>query len=173
MLRTLADMFYNKDYAIQWLKSKSPSEEIVFASAATILETEKASPVSWSLKRLFQHRGVVMITQNQLALKDGLVSVSTVFFLFFFIVSFIGFLQSQDWNSVFAIIVFGGLILQRFPYQQQIPLKDIQKVEVSEISGITGKYSLLTIYLKNKAINIVPVQILKKEIVELISTQIK
>ena len=173
MLRTLSDKLYGKGSAIKWFKSKNPGEEVVFASAATILETKENISTGWSLRRLFQHRGVVMVAQNQIALKDCLFSVSTVVFSFFFIISVMAFLQSQDWSSILAVIVLGIYIFQRFPYQQQILLKDVQKIETSEVSGITGKYSLLTIYLKDKTVNIVPAQILKKDIIELITSRAK
>jgi hypothetical protein len=83
MLRTLTDKLYSKDSAVKWFKSKNPDEEIVFSSAATILETKEATSTGWSLQRLFQHRGVVIVTQNQIALKDSLFSISTIFFSVF------------------------------------------------------------------------------------------
>ncbi|GEM_PF-2736963 len=70
MLRALTDTLYNKNAAINWLKKKYPEEDIVFASAATILETNKATPTGWSLRRLFQRRGVLIIgmVHNRLTL---------------------------------------------------------------------------------------------------------
>lgn len=173
MLRTLTDVLYSKGLAVKWLKSKNPDEEIVFASAATILETKESTSTGWSLQRLFQHRGVVIVTRNQIALKDGLFSLSTVFFSAFLIFSIISFLQNQDSSAFLAIVVFGIFIAQRLPYERQIPLKDIQKVSLSELRSFTGKYSLLTIHLKDKAINIVPAQNLKQDVVELISSHPK
>ena len=58
MLRTLTDVLYSKGLAVKWLKSKNPDEEIVFASAATILETKESTSTGWSLQRLFQHREI-------------------------------------------------------------------------------------------------------------------
>lgn len=173
MLRTLADMLYSKGLAVKWLKRKNQGEEIVFVSAATILETKESTSTGWSLQRLFQHRGVVMVTRNQIALKDSLFSVSTVFFSIFLIFSIASFLQNQDSSAFLAIVVFGISIVQRLPYERQILLKDIQKVSISELRSFTGKYSLLTIYLKDKAINIVPVQNFKQDVMELISSHAK
>ena len=173
MLRTLTDVLYSKGLAVKWLKSRNPDEEIIFASAATILETKESTSTGWSLQRLFQHRGVVIVTRNQIALKDGLFSLSTVFFSVFLIFSIISFLQNQDSSAFLAIVVFGIFIAQRLPYERQIPLKDIQKVSISELRSFTGKYSLLTIHLKDKAINIVPAQNLKQDVVKLISSHAK
>lgn len=173
MLRTLAEILYSKGLAVKWLRGKNPNEEIVFASAATILETRGSTSTGWSLQRLFQHRGVVMVTRNQIALKDSLFSLSTVFILILLIFSIISFLQIQDSSAFLAIVVFGISVAQRLPYERQIPLKDIQKVSIRELRSITGKYSLLTIYLNDKAINIVPAQNLKQDVVELISSHAK
>jgi hypothetical protein len=170
MLRTLTDKLYSKGSAVKWFKSKNPDEEIVFSSAATILETKEATSTGWSLQRFFQHRGVVIVTRNQIALKDSLFSISTVFFSVFLIFSITIFLQNQDLSAFLGVVVFGIFIVQRLPYEKQIPLKDIQKINIRELRSFTGKYSLLTIHLKDKAINIVPAQNFKQEIVDLISS---
>lgn len=64
MQKSSANKLYGTDSVIKWMKSKYPEEEIVFASAATILETNKTVPVGWSLQRIFQHRGAVIITKK-------------------------------------------------------------------------------------------------------------
>lgn len=68
MLRKLTDRLNSTNAAVEWLRSKYPEEEIIFVSAATILETDKVAPVGWSFRRLFQRRGVLVLTRNQLAL---------------------------------------------------------------------------------------------------------
>jgi flagellar biogenesis protein FliO len=79
-------------------------------------------------------------------------------------------LQNQDLSAFLGVVVFGIFIVQRLPYEKQIPLKDIQKINIRELRSFTGKYSLLTIHLKDKAINIVPAQNFKQEVVDLISS---
>ncbi len=169
MLRTLTDKLYGKNATIRWFKRENPAEEVLFASAATVLETKEKTSTGWSLQRLFQHRGVVIITRNQIVLKSSFISISTVLFSFFLIISINSFLQTQDPSSLLGIIVFSLLIAQRFPYNKQIYLTDIEQINTKGVSGLTGKYSLLTIYVKDKAINIVPAQHLDTEVIETIS----
>ncbi len=170
MLRTLADRLYSKSSAIKWFKRKYSDEEIFFASAATILETKKNAPIGWSFQRIFQHRGVVIITRNQLVLKDGLFSFSFILYLSLLIFALYTLFESQDWSYLFAVIVFSVPVVQFRPYQQYIPFKDIQKAKLGSVSGIFTKGSLLTVYLKDKTVNIVPAQILSEEIKHIISS---
>ncbi len=171
MLRKLTDRLNSTNAAVEWLRSTYPEEEIIFASAATILETDTAAPVGWSFRRLFQHRGVLMLTRNQLALKDSFFSLFTVFYLFVLIAALAMFFRSQDWLYLLLVVVSSAFILQRLPYQQQIPLKDIRDVTLGSVRGITAKGSLFTVYLKDKAINIVPAQILPEEVMHVISSR--
>ncbi len=171
MLRTLADRLNSTNAAVDWLRSRYPEEEIIFASAATILETDKAAPVGWSFQRLFQRRGVLILTRNQLVLKDSFFSLFTAFYLFVLIASLAMFLRSQDWLYLLLVVLSCAFILQRLPYQQQIPLKDIREVKLGSVRGITAKGSLFTVYLKDKAINIVPAQILPEEVIQAISSR--
>jgi hypothetical protein len=164
MLTTVADRLNSTNAAVKWLKRKHPEEEVVFASAATILETNKAVPVGWSFQRLFQRRGVLILTRNQLVLKDSFFSLFTVFYLFVIIASLAMFLGSQEWLYLLFVIPSSALVLQRLPYQQQIPLNDIREVKLGSVRGITAKGSLFTVYLRDKAINIVPAQILPEEV---------
>ena len=65
----IIDQLSNLNYLVNRLKSKYETEEIVFASAATILETKSTHAVGWSWKRLFQRRGVVIFTDRRLHLQ--------------------------------------------------------------------------------------------------------
>jgi hypothetical protein len=71
LLRTLTDQLYSLNTVVKKVKEKYPDEEIIFASAATILETKKLTPVGWSFQRFLQRRGVIVITRNRLLLEDS------------------------------------------------------------------------------------------------------
>lgn len=159
---------YGTDNVINWVKSKYPEEEIVFASASTILETRKIVPVGRSLQRIFQHRGVVIVTKNQIILKS-LFSLSTLFYLSLLVFSMVALWESKDWSYLFGIIFFGIVATAALPYHKQIPLNEIREIELGSVKGITKTASLLTIYLENKSINIVSAEILKEDVVSLIS----
>jgi hypothetical protein len=173
----LANIFYSKNSVIKWLKGKSPEDEIVFSSVATILETKESAPVGWSFQRIFQHQGVVIITRNQLAMKNSSFFLPTVFFGLLILIS-LSMFQSQDFNSIcggiLGITFFSIPILRQcIPYQRQIPLQDILEVKQGDVRSMTGKYSLLTISMKDKTINIVPTKNFPNEVVELLIPRTK
>ncbi|HNE06362.1 MAG TPA: hypothetical protein PKJ84_08870 [Anaerolineales bacterium] len=170
----LRNFFYSKNSATKWLKKVDPNEELVFSSVASILETKESAPVGQSFKRFFQHSGVVLITQNQIAVKNSIFFLPTVFFGFLVFVSLLTIL-SKDENNLFGgilgLVVFSTPILRQcVPYKKQIPLQDIIKVKLSSVSGFTGKHQLFTITLKDKTLNIVPTQTMPGEVIELLSS---
>lgn len=170
MLRALTDTLYSKNAAVNWLKKKHPEEDIVFASAATILETNKATPTAWSFHRLFQRRGVLILTRNLLVLKDNFFSLFTIFWLVIFVSSLIMLFRYPGLNALVLLGLSGVFILQRLPYQQKIPLSDIQNAELNSVQGISTKGSLLTVSWRGKTINIVPAQLLDEELIRMISS---
>ena len=170
MLRTLTDKLYSKHAAVKWLESNYPEDEIVFASAAGISEVKKGASTGWSFQRFFQkHRGVILITRSQIVLRSSIISLSFVFYMFLFILSVVLLIESRDWLYLPAVLVFGIVIAQFLPYQQHILLKDIRRTKLGLVHGIFTKSSLLTIYVKNKEINIAPAQFLSEDVFQVIS----
>jgi len=169
MLRSLADNLYSKNSAVKWLKNQFPEEEIIFASAATLLETKDAGSIGWSFRRLFQHRGVVIITRTQLAFKSRLLSFSAILYLFIFVLSLVLLFRNHDWDYLLPVILFGILTAQFLPCQKQILLKDIRKVKLGTVQGLFSQGSLLTVYAKSTVFNIVPAQFLSQEVMQVIS----
>lgn len=168
MFRNLADWLNSVNSARNWVRSKYPDEDILFASAATILEMRGASPVGWSLKRFLQRRGTVVFTRKQVFLRSSFFSLFTLFHLVM-VVSFLALsFKTQDFTYLILSLPFGLLILQRLPYQKQIRVESIASVNLGSVQGITGRGSLLTIALADRAINIVPAQILPEEVVQLL-----
>jgi hypothetical protein len=173
MLRSLADNLYSKNSAVKWLKNQFPQEEIIFASAATMLETQDSAPVGWSLRRLFQHRGVVIITRKQVVFKNSLLSFSAMLYLFLLFFSLMMLLQSRDWDYL-PVVIFAGLLVSQFlPYQKLIQLKDIRQVQLQNVRGLFATGSLLAIFVKNKVFNIVPAQLLTEDVIQVISSRKK
>jgi hypothetical protein len=165
MLRTLADKLYGKASVVEWFKSKNPNEEVLFASAATVLETSDVAPVGWSFQRLLQRRGVVIVTKNQITLKNNLFSLSAITYLFLFVLSLVMLIGSQDWDYLLGVIVFGMFTAQFLPYEKQILVRDIQRMKLGTVRGIVSKGSLLTVFCKGKSVNIVPAQLLSEDVV--------
>src|ERR1051325_6607491 len=144
MLRTWANILYNTTGALKWLANQHPKDKDIFASAATFLETKRGFPVRWSLQQVLQHRGVVMISKNQIAFKDSFVSFPFLINFAFLVLSIITWLQSQQWLFLFGVLIFGILAKQFLSYQLQIPAKDVQDIKVGVVPGVLGKSSLLT-----------------------------
>jgi len=162
MLRTWADKLYNITAALKWLEHKHPKEKVTFASAATLLVTKRGFPIRWSFQQVLQHRGVVMISKNQIAFKDSFISFPFVINAAFLILSVITWLQSQQWLFLFGVLIFGVLAKQFLPYQLQIPAKEIQDIKVGVVSSVLGKSSLLTITTRSRVFSIVPSQIINE-----------
>lgn len=169
----LSNLLYSKNSAIKWLKSNNPEDEVVFSSVATTLETKDSAPVGWSFQRIFQHEGFVIITRSQLVVKNGISFFRIIFFGFLIFIS-LSMFQSRDFNSIcggiLGLTFFSIPILRQcIPYERKIPLQDIVEVKLGDTRSITRKYQLFTVSLKDKTLNIVPVQKVPSDIVELLS----
>jgi hypothetical protein len=79
------------------------------------------------------------------------------------------FFRTQEFLHLILVILFIPLILQRLPYQRKVELKDIQEVKVRSIQGLTATGSLLTVIMKDRAINIVPTQLISEEVIQVIA----
>jgi len=165
MLGAFVDFLNNANGAAKRLKREYPKEEIVFASAVTILETTETSPVGWSFKRFLQRRGVAVFSQDYLFLDSSLWSLLTLLHLI--LIAFV--ITESIQNESHAFLLLGIIpllyILQRLPYRKRIAIKDITNANVNSVQSLTGLYSLLTIHLADKAINIVPARPLPEEVV--------
>jgi hypothetical protein len=63
------------------------------------------------------------------------------------------------------------IVLQRLPYQREIHLREIEEVKLGSVRGITMEASLLTVLVDGKAINIVPAQVIPREVVEILAKE--
>ena len=101
-----------------------------------------------------------------------------LFFFGFLVFISLSMFQSQDFNSLcggaLGLTIFSIPILRQcIPYQRKIPLQDITEVKLGSTRGITRKIQLLTVSLKDKTLNIVPVQNIPNDVVELLSPHTK
>ena len=168
MWQSFVDKLYNKDCAVKWLKSKNPDEEIVFASAATILEANEDAPIGLSTKRVLQKRGVLIITRNQLVLKNSVISATNIGYFLFLIYSLVLVVVEKNWLFIIPAAFFCIGIAQRWSFEKHILLSDIQDVKLEEASSMRGKYPLLIVYLAGKVIQIMTAQILNQDILQAI-----
>ena len=168
MWQSFIDKLYNKDSAVKWLKAKNPDEEIIFASAATILETNEDAPVGLSTKRILQKRGVLIITHNQLILKNSSISATNIGYFLFLVYSLVLVIVEKDWLFMIPAAFFCIGIAQRWSFEKRILLDDIQDVKLEEASSLRGKYPVLMVYLAGKVIQITTAQIPNQDILQTI-----
>ena len=154
----IIDQLSNLNYLVNRLKSKYGTEEIVFASAATILETTSTQAVGWSWKRLFQRRGVVIFTDRRLHLQASTWSVATLLYVILILLFILQFSRTGDLLYLLLCGLAVPFILQRLPYQRDILLEDIPSVMLGLVQGATARATLLTVTLGSRAIQVVPAQ---------------
>lgn len=168
MLRSLEDILFSKNLVVRWWKHQSPKEEIVFASAAVLLETNDTAPVGWSFRRIFQHRGVVVITQNQIVFKNSLLSILAIICMVMLVLSILMLIQYPDWHYLPQVIILGLLAAQFRPFQKSIQIEDVQQINLKTVQGLFSTSSVLIILERGEVFQIVPAQLLSENVMQLI-----
>lgn len=168
MWNSFVGMLYNKDSAVKWFKGKNPDEEIVFASAATFLETNGDTPVGLSTKRFFQKQGVFILARTQLVFKANAFSLTAIVYFLFLVYSLILMFAEREWSFIIPALFFFAGLAQRRPFEKHVRVDDIQDVKLEEIISMRGKYPIIMIYLAGKVIQIVTAQVPNREILEAI-----
>lgn len=169
MLKSFADKVNNTISAVNWLKSEFPDDEIVFASAATATETKSVTPVRW-YQQILERYTTLVITKNQLVLKNNLVSPVTVFYAFVLIASVVTYLVSKDWQILLLVPLALLHIWFRLPYERQLPYTEIRKVMLDSRSSARTE---LIIDMKEKVIHTVFAQTLPQKAWKVITSRTK
>lgn len=184
----------NTNSVAKWFKRRYPGEQILYVSPMTVLEGEDGVHVGRSLRRVFQRRGIVIITRQLLLLKSKFLSLYTFVYLGIAIVllsialgiqyllyPFYRELVNNRFGALLVLAIFlpsffllmwsaifGLPVFQRRPYQEEIALHDIRDIEVSTYQGLTGKYASLIITAGEKTLNIVAVKTLPEDVIQVI-----
>ena len=134
MMKSFVDKFNNTKIAVNWLKRESPEDEIVFASAARVIET-KGIVLKW-YQRIAGRQVIFILTKDQLVLKSPLVSSATIIYIVGIIVFSIFYILSKE-LSILALALLGLLqMLQQLKYQQWIFDEDIRKIILDSRSDV-------------------------------------
>lgn len=168
MLRSLVGKLNSMQVALATARKKFPAEEVLFASAATILETKLDSPVGWSFQRLFQRRGHVVLTSGHILLKSSFLSYYTVIYLGITLIFLFNYYRTAEPGNLLIVFLMGIFIYQRLPYQKEIRLEEIQNVRVGLVRGVSGRGNLITLYLEEKTIDVIPTRMFPEDIDRLI-----
>jgi hypothetical protein len=135
MLKSFVDRLSNINIAINWLKRESPDDQIIFVSAATVIESGSIAPVKWYHQ--LSARGVILIlTKNQVAFKKTLFSPLTVFYILIISLFLIIFIMGKQW-SIFLLAFLAFLdFLLHLSYRRKIQYNDIRKIMLDAREGI-------------------------------------
>jgi len=154
MLAKLIDLMSNTDRTVNWVKSEYPEEDVVFSSSATFLATSGDTPVGWSLRRVLQRRGVVVLTPNRVFFRAD--PFSPVFLLYLGLVAIVlyTFFNTRDWMTLILAVLLCLFLVQRLPSRKQIKLADVTRVEIRPIRGTVASGQLLTLVTGTTVANI-------------------
>ncbi len=166
MLHTLTDQFNFTSRTRTAVERRYPNEAILFSSAVTILETPHECPTGWSLRRFFQRRGNVVITDARIFIQASFLSLMTAFWL-----AVIGYclhqcLQSADVFHITLAVGAGALVLQRRPYSRDVPFNSIERVHFGSVRGVSGRGDIVSVVVQPRVIQLVTGQFVPDEIRE-------
>lgn len=140
------------------VKRQYPNEIVLFSTIATILKTRHESPIGWSLRRFFQRRGNVVITDARIFIQSSFLSLITVIWIF--VIGYGLYLYVQNAN-IFGIVmaVFAAIfIIQRRPYSCDLPFNSIRRVHFGAVRGLVGRFNIMSIVIGGRAIQLVTAQ---------------
>jgi len=166
MLRTKADQLNLASRTRSVVEHRYPDEEVLFATAVTILETPLASPTGWSLPRFFQRRGNVVITNARIFVQSSFLSLLTVIWLAVIGYCVYGFSRNGHIVTAILAIVAAVFIFQRRPYSRDVPFSRIHRVEFGSVQGIAARCDVMSIVHDGRAIQLVAAQLVPDSIRE-------
>jgi hypothetical protein len=125
------ELLYRVNSTTRWFRSEVPDEDILFASAATYGVFQSGRRMGWGRK------GVLILTRRQVFFKSVWRSLYTLMFLAAGLISFIAYAVTVDILFLIVAILAVAATFNRLPLQRQIPLSDIQSVQIGSVRGLT------------------------------------
>jgi hypothetical protein len=157
-VRDTADQLNLSSRAASAVRSRYPDESLLFSSAVTILETPTATPTGWSLRRLLQRRGNVVITSERIFIQSSLVSPLTLIWLVAIAFGAYKVINGGAIPHIVLPIVGAFFIFQRRPYLRDIQVTKIQGVQFGAVQGMAARCDILSIDFGSHAIQLVTSQ---------------
>lgn len=159
--------------ALATVQANYPDESVLFTSAATMHETTKSAPLGWSIQRLLQERGAVIITEKRCFIATSFQSPFTIFWLVFTLYALGSYYVGRQPASLLLAVVAIGFLLQRLPTSTDIPFADAKRIDLRIMNGMLGSADIVSIILDGKAKHIVPRERLSAEIKQHLKTAAK
>jgi hypothetical protein len=166
MLRTLTDQMNSVARAQSVVERRFPNEVALFSSAVTILETSHERPIGWSVRRFFQRRGNVVITDARIFIQSNLLSPMTVFWFVVIGYCLHQYLQRGEILDLVLALVAGGLVIQRRPYSRDVPFNSIERIHFGSVRGIAGRGDIVSIVVHPRVIQLVTAQFVPDQVRE-------
>ncbi len=157
-LRDATDQLNLSSRTASAVRSRYPGEALLFSTAATILETNTATPTGWSLFRLLQRRGNVAITSDRVFIQSSFVSVLNLIWIGVITFGVYKTLSGAEFPHIVLSIVGAIFIFQRRPYLRDIPFTEIHSVQFGAVQGIAARCDILSIDVGTHAIQLVTSQ---------------
>lgn len=164
MFALLIDLLNNTSGLRKKAEVQYPSERIIYSSAAVFLVAPEIPQPGFTLRRLLQQRGNVVITDRRILIGSALSSVAGAFWTL--AVLFFGFGAMLSPTLVgFLFVVFAfTMLLQRRPFFRDIPRAAMAEIIPGSAGGALGNYVSLDISLADYTIQVVPSRPVPEEI---------
>ena len=118
---------------------------MIFAAAASILQSGDRAPVGWSIRRLFHICGNVAVTPHRIFVQSNFLSPMTALWAALALAASAIAIIFAD--AIFLILAIVALVLiaQRRPFIRDIPVHMIYEVRFGAARGATGRADIMMI----------------------------
>ncbi len=157
MNRQPADHLNNSSSVARSLSAEHSGETIELCTAANILEAPDVQPIGWSLRRIFQRRGTVVVTDHRILVQSSWRSPATILWLGVFAYAVYRACTGQPVAAGVAVLA-AILLLQRRPYRRDIPYAELRSVRFGSVQGISATGDILVLGLNEGALHLVTAQ---------------
>jgi len=123
---------------VKRVRRAHPEEKVLFASAATLVYDSKVKLVGISPRRVFQHRGVLLLTDRALRFRSGFLSPLTLLWTVVVGCLLWEYVRAHDVLDLVLAIILSLLILQRLPYRLDLPLTNLRVANRATVQGLVA-----------------------------------
>jgi hypothetical protein len=163
MMRDAADNLNASGHAGQIVARRFPDETIKLCTAATILEAPDEQPIGWSLRRLLQRRGTVVLTDRRAFIQSSFRSPLTLLWAGVLAWAVYG-LATSDRSRLPFLALAAGLLFQRRPYTRNLLYSELRAVRLGSVVGVAGRFDILVLGARSGAIHLVTARAVPDEL---------
>ncbi len=130
------EMMNATNFVAERMRRTHPEENVIFASAATLVHSSRTELVGISLSRVFQHRGVLLLTDRTLRFRSGFANPLMLLWTFVVVYCLWGYISTRAILDLVCAILLGLYILQRLPYGLDLPLASLSVANRATVRGL-------------------------------------